>query len=256
MSRIQNIAIIGSGNSANFLANLFYSKGFKISTVISRNEASGRLLADKVNTTFSQSYHIDPDTDLVMICVPDNQIAGCAEQLTNTDAMVCHCAGSIAMNVLSGIRNHGVIYPLQSLSGQVNGIPEVPFLIEAGSDTGLKQLKDLMTGLGNSCTEVDSENRLHYHLAAVFANNFTNAMLMATMELTGKYQLDYTLLKPLIAQTFEKLKTNSPVEAQTGPAKRKDSITLEKHMQLLKNDPALMEVYEVISRYISEKFNR
>jgi predicted short-subunit dehydrogenase-like oxidoreductase (DUF2520 family) len=175
--------------------------------------------------------------------------------LAGVDAMVCHCAGSIPMSTLNGIRNHGVIYPLQSLSAQMDTIPEVPFLIEAGTEEGLIQLNDMMVRLENSSTVVNSENRLHYHMAAVFANKFTNAMLMATMELTNKYHLDYTLLKPLIAQTFEKLKTQSPVSAQTGPAKRKDSITLEKHLDLLKDDATLKEIYQVISKYISEKFN-
>jgi hypothetical protein len=81
-------------------------------------------------------------------------------------------------------------------------------------------------------------------------------MIMATEEISEKGHLDFSLLKPLISQTFEKLKEVSATDTQTGPAKRDDLITINKHLELLKNDHELAEIYRHISYYISEKFKQ
>lgn len=252
MSRIQNISIIGSGNTATFLSNLLMGNGFNILQIISRNEVSGSLLATLVNAQFTKNYTIDSRSDLILICVPDNQIVNCIDELIlPNSAIICHCAGSVNISVLDKFSQFGVLYPLQTLSKK-QPIPslEVPFLIEGNNEVTKQLLSDLIRKLGCNFQMVDSNSRLKYHLAAVFANNFTNAMLMAVDVLCKENQLDFDLFRPLIHRTFEKIEDLSPQDAQTGPAKRNDLETIEKHLLLLENRPELLSVYQVITNFI------
>lgn len=256
MSAVQNIAIVGSGNIAGFLALKFHSKQFNITQIISTNTVTGRVLADKVNAKFSTEYHIAAGTDMVLLCVPDSHIADCTRKIQDTTALVCHCAGGITSDVLQKFRHYGVFYPLQSFSQKhIPDIRKIPFLIEANTGESLFQLKKLAERLDANGIEVNSEDRLHYHLAAVFINNFTNAMVLAAHDLTDHYRLDYHLLLPLLEQTFEKLKTDIPLNTQTGPARRKDTVTMKRHLELLKDTANLEDIYAAISHYISGKFN-
>ena len=44
--------------------------------------------------------------------------------------------------------------------------------------------------------------------------------------------------------------TLGPLNSQTGPAKRKDQVTMQKHLALLKSDKRLTSVYKVASELI------
>lgn len=55
-------------------------------------------------------------------------------------------------------------------------------------------------------------------------------------------------------ETIEKLRIGSPAEMQTGPARRGDVNTMQKHHALLKSNPELMKLYDVLSNSIQNKF--
>jgi predicted short-subunit dehydrogenase-like oxidoreductase (DUF2520 family) len=63
-------------------------------------------------------------------------------------------------------------------------------------------------------------------------------------------QINPDWLKPLIKETIEKNLSIGPMLAQTGPAKRGDLATLDKHLEFLKDDEQLAELYKLISQHI------
>jgi predicted short-subunit dehydrogenase-like oxidoreductase (DUF2520 family) len=106
--------------------------------------------------------------------------------------------------------------------------------------------------LGNTIHEVNSERRLQLHLAAVLVNNFTNALYAAADEhlKAAGFKKDFDLLKPIMQSSIDKVQTLSPIDAQTGPAKRKDKTTMNKHLALLKQEKQLKKVYKELSKLI------
>ncbi|MEP6794849.1 MAG: DUF2520 domain-containing protein, partial [Saprospiraceae bacterium] len=88
------------------------------------------------------------------------------------------------------------------------------------------------------------------HVAAVFANNFSNHMLTLAESICKEHQLPFEILKPLILETFSKAILSGPKESQTGPAVRGDDKTIEKHLHLLENHPELSDVYKIITNSI------
>jgi hypothetical protein len=83
------------------------------------------------------------------------------------------------------------------------------------------------------------------------AGNFSNAMYSAAylfLAQTDKKLFDHLL--PLIITTAKKLRSVDPVNAQTGPAVRKDKVTQKEHLNLLKEHPDLKKIYKAISKLI------
>jgi predicted short-subunit dehydrogenase-like oxidoreductase (DUF2520 family) len=256
MQSFKNITLVGSGHAANFFGKLFVSKGLHIDWVISRNAKSGEALAKKLNSQFLLKSNGLIQSDLMVLCLKDDAIAEFVNQCQiSENTLVAHCAGSVSMDVLSRIKHRSVIYPLQSLKGEVDEM-EVPFLIEAADKNDLELLSDWMRKLNLIFQVCNSEKRKEYHLAAVFANNFTNAILSATESLSDDFKLDFELLKPLITKTFNSIvEGNSAIEHQTGPAKRKDKDTLNSHLKMLENNKDLQKLYDALSEYIQSLDN-
>lgn len=102
--------------------------------------------------------------------------------------------------------------------------------------------------------ELDSQARKRIHLAAVFANNFSNYMFTISKQLCDDNNLSFDLLKPIIKETAEKINYMSPEEAQTGPARRNDHMIMETQEAQLNSD--LREIYRMISKSIQNKYNQ
>ena len=87
------------------------------------------------------------------------------------------------------------------------------------------------------------------HLAAVLVNNFTNHLFVEAAEICKKNDLSFNLLKPIIQETFEKIETLSPQDAQTGPAIRRDEKTIKKHLKLIESS-YLKSIYKLFTSAI------
>ncbi|MCC6817829.1 MAG: DUF2520 domain-containing protein [Bacteroidia bacterium] len=253
MQAIRKISIVGTGKAAIFYSNLFFSKGFDLIEIVGRNLSAAQLIAKQVNADFTNEYSQMQDCDLILIAVKDDALPEIIEKLNPNSAVVAHCAGSVDINVLEKFDNRLVLYPLQSLSN-ISNISEVPILYEIGSQNLESPIHFFLEQLNVTFKCVDSEQRRHYHLAAVFANNFTNAILDATHSLSQCYQLDFNLLKPLLSQTYHQVEQGGiPSELQTGPAKRKDHKTIQTHLSELNQFEDLKDLYQAITNYLLKK---
>lgn len=248
---IQNISIAGSGNAAAFFGILLKDAGFNIQNVISRNSLTGQSLAVKLDAEYTADMNQAADSDLLILCLRDDAIREIADTCANLqNTLVVHCAGGVSMRVLEKCELHGVIYPLQTLKGKIE-IKSVPFLIEGNNESAIKLLFGLFEKLNLNFIQADSDLRMKYHLNAVFANNFCNAILAATESLSIRMELNFELLKPLIHKTFHHvLEGESAIKAQTGPAKRNDIKTMQKHLKMLETDKDLAMLYSAISDFI------
>ena len=163
-----------------------------------------------------------------------------------------HTAGALSMDVFQGITDdYGVLYPLQSLSREREiRLGKTPFLIEGSSPGVLEKIGELANSISDKVEESNSQERLKVHLAAVFANNFSNHMVHVAMQILEESGLDPALLESLLEETFLKLRELHPGAAQTGPAIRGDNETMNKHIELLKDHPEWEKLYTFISREI------
>ena len=62
------------------------------------------------------------------------------------------------------------------------------------------------------------------------------------------------IVDPLIQETAQKVQLMLPQQAQTGPAKRHDDNTLQKHLELLPKGSDKEKIYRSLTEIIKSKF--
>lgn len=196
-----------------------------------------------------------PQADIYIIAVADDAISQVAEALPLTHSIVAHTSGSVAMSSLDRFPRRGVFYPLQTLSKDIAiDYSAMPILIEGSSESVANELKNIASAISTSVAEVDSAHRAKIHLAAVIASNFTNHLLHLSSKLLPS-DVDPALLLPLLEETIRKAGSRTPYCAQTGPARRGDTQTIEKHLSLLSDTPQLKNIYSLLSKSIFSTYH-
>ena len=251
------IIIIGAGNVATNLAFAFQKAGIKKLHIHSRTEESAKQLAERLKCPYSFNLkNIPENADLYIIAVKDDAVSELAEndilkqKIDNN--LVVHTAGSIDAKILKSLSaNYGVFYPLQTFSKtKILDFKNIPICLEANSGFNYQELNKLASEISNDVRNMNSEQRKHIHLAAVFANNFANKMFAVAEEILKEKNIDYNILLPLIEETFKKIQTVKPSKAQTGPAIRNDEKVMQMHIDLLKDKPDLQKIYSFVSENI------
>lgn len=256
------ISIIGAGNLAWHLILALDNAGYEVSEIYSRNPFDAEKLAQQVYQATVQN-HLDFSqsvAQLFIIAVADQGIEEVAQQIIlPTDAIVVHTSGTIGLQVLSKFEHSGVMYPIQTFSKQRKvAFKNIPIAIEASDEHTQSVLAHIAETLTGNYTFLSSEERKIIHLAAVFACNFTNHLLGLAHDILDNQDLDMSILKPLITETINKaLHAPHPFEVQTGPAVREDKVTIDKHLDLLSQQPGIQHIYQLITQQIQvAKFNK
>jgi len=249
------VVFLGFGNVNSHLLNAL-NKSTEISIKQAFNRNYIKLISPFEHIPFTDDISKIADADIYIIGIPDDAISTFSESLAFQNKLVVHTSGGVAMNVLSSKNRRGVFYPLQTFSKQREvGFEEIPICIEAENTEDLEILRKLGETISENVVEISSEKRAKLHLAAVFVNNFVNHLYEIGSEILNEEDLPFDLLKPLIAETASKIKTLSPEEAQTGPAKRNDKKTIEKHLHLLADSPH-EKLYELFTEQLNQKYGK
>ncbi|RFS24866.1 DUF2520 domain-containing protein [Chitinophaga silvatica] len=243
------IVIIGTGNVAHCYGQLMKIHGHQISQVISRNPEHARELGEMLNASHTTDIQdINMEADIYILAVSDSAISELNDELRLGKRMVAHTAGAVPLSAISKISsNIGVIYPLQSIRKEVKNYPTIPVMLEASNDEVLRRLQALAQSISGTVTFADSTQRLKYHLTAVLCNNFTNHLIAQAKAYCEKEHLDFSLLQPIIKETFDRLEKYPPEAVQTGPAIRQDIVTMNLHRSLLEGNEYMQLVYQVLS---------
>jgi len=250
-----NIVVFGSGNVATQLGKTFFNAGYGVKQVFSRNKANAQALASLIGAEAIHTLDaLDRSADMYLLAVSDGAIDILAEQLPQLKGVVVHCSGATPLSVLDKFQSYGVIYPLQSISRITPmNITAIPFAVEGNVAQTASQLLNMMQSMAPKSFVCNTQQRLALHVAAVFANNFTNALFQISYDILQENQLSFDLLKPLILETAQKVQTALPKDVQTGPAKRSDHRTIQAHLEFLRNKPDLLKIYQQLTAEISTK---
>lgn len=260
MTKSASVSFIGSGNLAWHLAPALDNSGFAVKEVYSKNPMHAEALVErlyqadmKASLDFSTS-----SSTIFIVATSDDAIQEIVREIVlPEDAILVHTSGSQPLDVLSyaATTNIGVFYPLQTFSKthkiDFNG---VPIFIESGNSITEKLLMAMAKGISKNVFKITSHERQALHVAAVFAANFTNHMLLLAQEIMKENSLSFDWLKPLIAEMMSKSLSIGPENAQTGPAMRGDFETLDKHMEFLNDNESVGELYKLISQDIVDRY--
>ncbi|MCU0334901.1 MAG: DUF2520 domain-containing protein, partial [Chitinophagaceae bacterium] len=171
------VNIVGTGHAAYTLGRLIRQAGHAVLQVQGRQAGQATALAQELGASWAPWGTPLPAAQFHLLAVADAALPEVATKVAAASGMLLHCAGSVPMSVLAAAPNHGVLYPLQSLRYDAPLPRRIPLLVEANGPDQLALLTDFAHSLSSEVAAADSTQRLHYHLAAVVVNNFSNQLL-------------------------------------------------------------------------------
>jgi predicted short-subunit dehydrogenase-like oxidoreductase (DUF2520 family) len=251
---MMKVSFIGSGNVATILARQMFHHGFTIIDIYSKQIVHAQQLAETVSASaIDDLKNLRMTADIFIIAVNDNSIQEITNQLSLSNKLVLHTAGSVSITTLEKVsENYGVLYPIQTLRKEMNSEIEIPFMIDGNNLYTKNVTERILNRLQQSFVYGNDEQRLKIHIAAVFASNFVNYLYHLSAEYCTNEQINFSLLQPIIEQTAMRLKSNPPGEVFTGPAFRGDKKTIETHLSLLKKYPDMQKWYALITNNIQQ----
>lgn len=252
----RQMVIIGAGNVATHFAHAFSAAGYAIVQVYSKTIDSARALAGQFGVGCTNSLSLlRTDADIYIFAVSDDALFDIALDLKLKDKICFHTSGTVPMDVLSPItKNYGVVYVPQTFIKHIAmDYSRLPFCVEASNVNTLDMLKAMASTISSSVYSLNGEQRRYLHLASVFASNFGNCINAMAQQIMEQHNLPFEIIHPLISETAKKIQYGNLWSLQTGPAKRGDTKTLDKHRRLLIDDSKALEVYNLLSSIIEEK---
>ncbi len=242
------VCILGSGKvGLHLIHECINNPAIDLVQIYNRSTKNIELFKGLLATT--QSVYELKKADVYIVALPDDVLPNI--DLNHVNGLVVHTSGSLPYTQIKASKR-GVLYPAQSFSKEKKiNFKNTPFCIETEFQEDVALLENLAQSISNVVHYINEEKRKKLHLAAVFANNFSNRVIGIAYDICKEQNIDFSILQPLIHETFLKTQILPPHIAQTGPALRHDDTTLTKHMSQLNNTD--LEIYKILTKSIQEK---
>ncbi|VXB00843.1 conserved hypothetical protein [Flavobacterium sp. 9AF] len=243
------VIVIGSGNVAHHLVKvLLKAKNIELVQVVARTKNTMTALLSEDQIIFN--YQAIKAADVYIVAVSDNAIEEVSNQLPFENRLVVHTSGTSELSILNSKNRKGVFYPLQTFSKSKEvDFSSIPLCLETENMSDYKSLEIIGKAISNKVYAISSEQRKALHVAAVFVNNFTNHLFQIGNQICKENNIPFEILHALILETAAKITQLNPKEAQTGPALRNDTKTIEKHLEFLKNSN-YQDIYQLLTQSI------
>lgn len=249
--QIKKVTIVGAGNVAHNFALAFRNAGYIIHEVYSRTQRSAMLLSQAMNTDYTTDISkLSKDTDLFILAVNDDALADVVCSIQIKDVPIVHTSGSTPIDVFEpcGFERYGIFYPVQSFQkNETESLEPIPICVEANNSKTEDLFLSLAKSLSTKVYAMDSEKRKALHVAAVFANNFSNHLFHIASEILAKKHIPFDVIRPLVEKTADKIKNEKPINTQTGPAVRNDKKVIDSHLEYLAKNPEYQKIYDLIT---------
>lgn len=263
--RKPTVSIIGAGRLGTALAIALSSQGYPIQTVVARRAQTARkaatLLRGEVAVRSAAQIGSLSQADLFLICVPDDQIAAVAIELSKLNAdrepVALHTSGALPSDVLAPLRKKGwrtgSLHPLISVSDARASVRGAFWCVE-GDPRAVRVAKAIVRDLEGESFSIRSAEKPLYHAAAVMTSGSVTALFDVALEMLVESGVTRKtarrILQPLLASTVQNLETNDPAQALTGTFSRGDVETVKRHLAALKKSGLTdaLELYRLLGK--------
>lgn len=236
------LGILGGGRAAWAFGSAWKRIGWPLSGVWLRDESHSHI-AELLETSRLDLPDLAGGSELLLLAVSDRAIPECAIAIPDTDAIVFHASGA-----LTAMRGGFSLHPLKALPpvGQPSDLQETLLVFEGDHK---RTARLIATAVGARFAEISPHQKALYHAAAVFGSNYVAASLEIAQRLMARVGLDDVRedLVALASSAVENWRGHTDAKRFTGPAARGDEAVLRSHMEALRNDPQLLQIYELLA---------
>jgi predicted short-subunit dehydrogenase-like oxidoreductase (DUF2520 family) len=190
----------------------------------------------------------DPEADVALLCVPDQEIAAAAGALTPGRArFVGHCSGATTLVPLAGHEALS-LHPLMTVpEGGSAPFAHAGCAIAGATERALHVAETLATALQMRPVEVADADRAAYHAAASIAANFLVTLEGAAERLAATAGVPRELLVPLARAALENWAATGAAHALTGPVARGDEATIARQRAAVEERaPDLLDTFDAL----------
>jgi predicted short-subunit dehydrogenase-like oxidoreductase (DUF2520 family) len=228
-SSLRRCAVVGRGRLGTALSGALVSAGFEVVGPLGRD-----VPADVAGL------------DLVVLCVPDGEIAAAAAAVPR-GPLVAHCSGATTLAPLAPHEALSV-HPLMTVTADGADFAGVACAVAGTTDRALAAAHAVALALGMRPTVIADEDRVAYHAAASIASNFLVTLEDAAERLAATAGADRDLLVPLVRATVENWAAAGGPRALTGPIARGDEATVARQRDAVaERTPDLLPLFDVLA---------
>jgi predicted short-subunit dehydrogenase-like oxidoreductase (DUF2520 family) len=269
------VIIIGAGSVGTALALALKEKKYPIHAIFSKKGKSAKVLGHKVHAPYARldSKKSFAFLGLIFIAVPDDEIENVVQNLARCQddfsrSIIFHTSGALSSEILLPLKRKGAtigsLHPVQTFpkSGTASGLLENIWIGVEGDKKGVVAAKLIVHDFASRSFVLSSQQKVLYHVAAVFSSNYFITLLSVVEEL-GK-QLRFprkkiiSIFEPLILRSLMNVKRYSAVSALTGPIARGDIQTVKRHRTELEKKGLrhIAQLYSALAKETSKLASR
>ncbi|NLL19379.1 MAG: DUF2520 domain-containing protein [Clostridia bacterium] len=260
---MDEVGIIGLGRAGTVMAYLLAEKGYRVKVVRSKSMPGYEAQVKEHRFPVRQLEKIVREVKVLLITTPDRVIGEIVEKLVKLDLSavkgVLHLSGNHPAAILKPLQAKGLsigsLHPLQSLAGLEQGLLNLTgstFTFEGDTEllpwvTALVERLECRLAIAPA-----SFNKSLYHGGASIASNFLVVLAKMGLDCLVKAGLSpgeaRQALIPLMQGTLNNLGRLPPEKALTGPIVRNDLVTINSHLEELKQLPHLLPAYQSLGQ--------
>jgi predicted short-subunit dehydrogenase-like oxidoreductase (DUF2520 family) len=252
------VAVVGAGRVGLSFARALVDSGSRVSVLAHSGRRLPRPLADAV-----VDWHPAlAAAAVVLVAVPDPMLEGIAEMLARDGAVgrrqaVLHCSGLRDRTALKALGETGAalgsLHPVQSfvLPDGEPGLLAGSAAVVEGDDRARSVAGQIAAQLGMApIVAIEGSRKPLHHAAAVFASGYLVVLAEVAARLgaaAGAGDAAAALYRPIMQRTAARLAAgDAPWQILTGPVRRGDVMTIERHLAVLAGDDG--ELYRALGR--------
>ncbi len=258
--------VVGAGPVATALAGALRLGGVPVLGLWARKPAAARAAGSIAGVAAFSSAPPDIllESEVVILAVKDQVIGEVAQMLVGTGLInkrhvMLHCAGAAsALEILGGVTGAvagvGTMHPLSAIAEAklaMRTLKGTVFGVE-GDEVGRATASRLVAALGGIVLPLDGTQMAAYHAAAALASNYLVAVMDAAAAVLGSAGVSADdaarALVPLAEGALRNISAHGTTGGLTGPIRRGDAETVQRHLDALRGRPELVEIYRALAR--------
>ncbi len=258
---MMTIGIIGAGKVGTAIGYTMKRNGMPVVAVSDRFQAAldraRSYLGDDVLYT-ADNMEVVSRADIIAVTTQDGLVSEVVRELdrrasTFKGKLFFHTSGAHGAALLKPLDAKGALlgtlHPLQTfpdIDSAIRVLPDTFIFVEGGAES-LSLLRQLGERLGRSVYEIDGNQKVLYHLSAVFVCNLFCSLMYAGAEIMGKIGVNLDPFFPIIKATLENIEKKGPLLSLTGPVVRGDEGTIRSHLEAMADMEGHRDIYRALS---------
>jgi predicted short-subunit dehydrogenase-like oxidoreductase (DUF2520 family) len=225
-SDLPRCAVVGHGRLGTALATALRDAGAPVLGPLGRGATAG-------------------DADVVLLCVPDAEIAAAAEKIA-PGRRVGHCSGATTLAPITATHPDAFsLHPLMTVTREGADFAGAHAAIAGTTEEARATARALADALHMTPFDVPDADRTAYHAAASIASNYLVTLAWAAERVGG---LDRAALAPLVRAAVDNWAAHGPHAALTGPIARGDEATVDaQRAAVARRAPDLVRLFDALA---------